>query len=341
MQIDITLLEKDIRRAGQLAATAEQSGHHGVWCTEAGADPFLQAYSAIQATADVTVGTAIAVALARTPMTVAYSAWNLADVSGGRFILGLGSQVKAHIERRYSMPWVSPVEQMREFIEAIKQIWTSWRTGQKLAHEGRFYTHTLMSPFWAPNPHQHNIPIHVAAVGPQMTEMAGAVADGVLLHAFSNRAYLDTVTFPALDRGLSSAGRTARELTGSLPLFMIMGDDEQTLADLRARTAKQLAFYGSTPSYRPVLDAIGYGDLQTDLTALSKRGEWDQMTNLVSDDVIDHFAITGTPEAMPTLAQQRLGDRIGRTTSYFGWPISDPDRLRAIFADFNRKADAA
>ncbi len=341
MQIDITLLEKDLRQAGQLAAAAEAAGHDGVWCTEAGADPFLQAYAAIAATDHATVGTAIAVALARTPMTVAYSAWNLSDVSDGRFILGLGSQVKSHIERRYSMPWISPVEQMREFIEATKAIWTSWRTGEKLSHTGRFYTHNLMSPFWAPSPHQHPIPIHVAAVGPQMTEMAGAVADGVLLHTFTNRNYLDSVTFPALDRGLLAAGRAATELSLSIPLFMIMGDTEAELDSMRRRTAKQLAFYASTPSYRPVLEAIGQADLQTELTRLSKQGAWDDMTDLITDELLDHFAITGRPEDMPRLARKHLGNRVGRTTSYFGWPITDPDRLKAIFADFNRKEDTA
>ena len=138
MQIDVTLLEKDLRRAGELAAAAERSGHHGVWATESGADPFLQAYSAISATENCTVGTAIAVALARTPMTVAYSAWNLADVSGGRFVLGLGSQVKAHVERRYSMPWGKPVTQMREFILATRAIFDSWRHGTALQHEGEY-----------------------------------------------------------------------------------------------------------------------------------------------------------------------------------------------------------
>lgn len=341
MQIDVTLLEKDLRRAGELAGAAERSGHHGVWATESGADPFLQAYSAISATDSCTVGTAIAVALARTPMTVAYSAWNLADVSGGRFVLGLGSQVKAHVERRYSMLWDKPVTQMREFILATRAIFDSWREGTPLQHEGEYYTHTLMSPFWAPSPHDHDIPIHLAAVGPRMVQTAGEVADGLLLHAFVNRAYLEEVTYPALDAGLAASGRQASDVSLSLPMFMIMGDDEQEIEARRKLAVKQLAFYGSTPSYRPVLDAVGFGDVQPELTRLSKAGAWDDLSALVSDELLGHFSITGKPEAMPALAREHLGGRIDRTTSYFGWPVSDPDRLKDILQDFNQKEGSA
>lgn len=340
MFADFSLMEKDLRRSGVLASDAERDGFGGVWCTETGADPFLQAYEAVRQTSTITVGTAIAVALARNPMTVAYSAWNLSDVSGGRFILGLGSQVKAHIERRYSMPWNRPVEQMREFVLATRAIFHAWRTGERLNFEGTHYTHTLMSPFWVPSPHEHEIPIWVAAVGPKMMEMAGFAADGVLLHTFTNAAYLERTAFPALDAGLRDAHREGDALEMSIPLFMVMGDTEEELARRRAEVAKQLAFYASTPSYRPVLDAIGYGELQPELTVLSKRGDWDEMSALVDDDLLAHFAITGTPEDMPKLARAHLGPRIQRVTSYFGWPISDPDRLQAILAGFTRSKEA-
>jgi probable F420-dependent oxidoreductase len=341
VQVDITLMEKDLRQAGNLAADAERSGHDGVWCTETGVDPFLQAYEAVRRTSRVQVGTAIAVALARNPMTVAYSAWNLAGVSDGRFILGLGSQVKAHVERRYSMPWRNAVGQMREFAEATRAIFAAWRSGEKLDFQGDHYTHTLMSPFWEPAPHTHDIPIWLAAVGPKMTKMAGAVADGVLLHTFTNAAYLEKVAFPTLDEGLREAGRETAAVELSIPLFMVMGDSEEEIARRREQAVKQLAFYASTPAYRPVLDAIGEGDLQPELTAMSKRGEWDAMPSLITDDLLAHFAVIGTPEQMPELARRHLGPRVTRVTSYFGWPVEDQDRLREILAGFDQEKGAA
>lgn len=339
MRIDTTLIEKDLLLSGELALAAERSGLDSVWCAETGLDVFLQAYEVCRRTETVCVGTAIAVALARNPMTVAYSAWNLADVSNGRFTLGLGSQVKAHVERRFSMPWTKPVGQMREFVMALRAIWASWATGERLSFEGEHYRHTLMSPFWAPKPHEHTIPIHLAAVGPKMVETAAEVADGLLLHAFTNPSYMETVTYPAIDAGLARAGRTAEDLDVSIPLFMAMGDTDEQVETRRAKVAGQVAFYASTPSYRPVLDAIGYGDLQPELTAMSKAGQWDRMAALVTGEILDHFAISGRPEDMPRLARAHLGVRARRTSSYYGWPVEDPDRLRTIFADFRQETN--
>lgn len=341
MDIDVTIMEKDLRRAGLLAAAAETAGHGGVWCTEAGVDPFLQAYEAVRSTSTVKVGTAIAVALARTPMTVAYSAWNLAHSSDGRFTLGLGSQVKAHVERRYSMPWHQPVAQMREFVLAVRAIFESWRTGARLSFEGDFYTHTLMSPFWVPAEHRHEIPVWVAAVGPKMMRMAGEVADGVLLHTFTTRDYLENVSYPEIDEGCAAIGRGTSDVALSIPLFMAMGDTEEELLARRAEVARQLAFYASTPSYRPVLDRLGQGELQPELTALSKSGRWDEMSGLIGDDLLDRFSISGTPEQMPELARVHLGPRVDRVTSYFGWPVSDADRLSSILTNFTTAKGAA
>lgn len=341
MKIDVTLLDKDIRVAGRAAGEAEGRGHDAAWATEAGQDPFLQALMAVERTATLEVGTAIAVAFARTPMTVATSAWNLADASDGRFRLGLGSQVKAHIEKRYSMPWGHPVDRMREFITATHAIWRSWRTGDRLDHRGEHYTHRLMSPFWMPNQHDHSIPIYLAAVGPKMTELAGELCDGVLMHAFTNRSYVESVSLPALEAGAAAGGRDATAVEVSLPLFMVMGDTEEQLVTRRHEAAKQLAFYGSTPAYRPVLDAVGYGDLQVELTARSKRGEWEAMADLVTAEVFEHFAVLGAPEEMPKLAKEHLGPRVQRTSSYFGWPVDDVDRLRAIITDFHTEGEGA
>ena len=337
MRIDTTLLDKDLISSGDRAEAAEKVGHDTAWCTETGLDVFLQAYEVSRRTETIGVGTAIAVALARTPMTVAYSAWNIAGVADGRFTLGLGSQVKPHVERRYSMPWRSPVGQMREFVLALRAIWDSWATGERLDFQGEYYTHTLMDPFWAPHPHEHRIPIYLAAVGPKMVEMAAEVADGILLHSFVNQAYLEQVTWPAIQRGLEKSGRTIDDLDISLPMFMAIGDTEEEQQKQREQIAAQVGFYASTPSYRPVLDAIGHGDLQPELTALSKSKEWDRMAEIMPDDFIDHFSVTGRPEDVPGLVKNHLGDKVQRTSSYYGWPVDDPARLSSIFEAFRQE----
>lgn len=334
MRIDTTLVEKDLLRSGKMAVGAEEAGLDRVWCTETGIDVFLQAYEASRRTSTIEVGTAIAVALARNPMTVAYTAWGIAAASDGRFTLGLGSQVKAHIERRFSMPWSHPVSQMREFVLALNAIWRSWQTGERLSFEGDHYSHTLMNSFWAPQPHEHRIPIHLAAVGPKMVELAAEVADGIILHTFTNKAYLEAVTFPAIQRGLEKSGRTIEDLEISIPLFMIMGDTEEEISAQRSKVASQVAFYASTPSYRPVLEAVGLEDLQPELTALSKSGDWARAVEIMPAAMVDAFAIQGRPEEMPSLARLHLGDKIGSTSSYFGWPSIDQDRLRAIASAF-------
>ncbi|MGF2949913.1 TIGR03617 family F420-dependent LLM class oxidoreductase [Microbacterium alcoholitolerans] len=334
MRIDTTLVEKDLLISGERASSAEAAGLDRVWCTETGVDVFLQAYEIARETEQIEIGTAIAVALARNPMTVAYTAWNIADISDGRFTLGLGSQVRAHIERRFSMPWTRPARQMREFVLALRAIWEAWRTGERLAFEGEHYSHTLMNDFWAPKPHEHRIPIHLAAVGPKMVETAAEVADGIILHSFTNKEYLERVTFPAIERGLARSGRTMDDLEISIPLFMIMGDTTEEIESIRRQVAMQLAFYGSTPSYLPVLEAVGMAQLQPELAALSKSGDTARALEVVPSALIDHFAIQGRPEDMPALATRHLGRRVTRTSSYFGWPSVDPDRLQAIAAEF-------
>jgi probable F420-dependent oxidoreductase len=265
---------------------------------------------------------------------VAYSAWTLADVSDGRFTLGLGSQVKAHIERRYSMPWHHPVAQMREFALGLRAIFEAWREDSPLNFRGDYYTHTLMSPFWVPTHHEWEIPVWIAAVGPKMMRMAGEVADGILLHSFVTGRYLEEVCLPAIAEGSKGVGRDPAKMDFSIPLFMAMGDTEEGLASMRDQVRRQLAFYASTPAYRPVLDQIGYGELQPELTALSKRGEWTEMSGLIDDELLKQFSVSGTPEQMPALARAHLGERVTHLTSYFGWPVEDPDRLAAILQDF-------
>jgi probable F420-dependent oxidoreductase len=334
MRIDAVLHTKDLRTVGEQAISAEKVGHQRIWVTEEGSDPFLSAYAAVMDTSQADVGTAVAVAFARSPMTVAMSAWQLADQSNGRFVLGLGSQVKAHIERRYSMPWGKPVARMRDYILALRAIWASWRTGARLDHQGPYYTHTLSAPFWHPAVHSHAIPIWLAAVGPRMVELAGELCDGLLLHPFSNRDYEHQVVLPALQRGLAKSGRDISAIEISRPTFMVMADDERQLQTRMDQARRQLAFYASTAAYRPVLEAIGCADLQPALAQLVREQKWDSLAGLLDDDFLAHFVVVGTPEEMPQRARDLLPDFVTTTSPYAGWAVDDPGRLAAILPRF-------
>ena len=225
-------------------------------------------------------------------MTLAMLANDLQAATRGRFILGLGSQIKPHITKRFSMPWSHPAPRMRELILAIRAIWQTWETGEPLAFRGEFYTHTLMTPFFNPGPNEFGTAkILLAGVGEVMTEVAGEVADGFLAHAFTTERYLREVSLPALERGAAKAGKTRADLTVSYPGFVVTGADEASTLAADKGVRQQIAFYASTPAYRPVLELHGWGDLQSELNTLSKRGEWVQMGELIDDDVLSAFAI--------------------------------------------------
>lgn len=309
MKVDAGGYAATIDAAGDGARAAEADGYDGWWAVETQVDPFLACAIAAERTERVEIGTGIAVALARNPMTVALQANDLQALSGGRFALGIGSQIKPHITRRYSMPWSKPAARMREFILAIRAIWDTWATGAELNFEGDFYTHTLMAPFFDPGPNPNGNPkILLAAVGPLMTETAGEVADGVLCHGFSTERYLREATLPALERGFAKAGRSREDFEITAPAFVVARDSEEEIAEGVQFIRNQIAFYGSTPAYRPVLDLHGWGDLQEELKAKTKRGEWDSMSELIDDEVLHTFAVIGTPEDAIAEVKKRYGD---------------------------------
>ena len=259
--------------AGEAAAAAEGAGYDGVWSAETSHDPFFPLLLAAERTSRMELGTGIAVAFARNPMNLAQIAWDLQSYSQGRFLLGLGSQIKPHITKRFSMEWSHPAPRMREFILAMRAIWDSWNDGTKLDFQGDFYTHTLMTPFFNPGPNPHgNAKVFLAGVGELMTEVAGETCDGFLCHGFTTERYLREVTVPALERGLARSGRTLADLEISGPAFVVTGATEEDMAASAVATRRQIAFYGSTPAYRGVLDLHGWGDLQPELNAMSKRG---------------------------------------------------------------------
>ncbi|GAA2334926.1 TIGR03617 family F420-dependent LLM class oxidoreductase [Dactylosporangium salmoneum] len=334
MKIDMGMIGASAAACGPVAAEAEAQGFDGVWASESVTDAFLQSQAALLSTREVTVGTAIAVAFARNPMSTAYLAWDLAAMSEGRFILGLGSQVQAHIERRFSMQWSAPAARMRDFLQALDAIFAAWRDGSRLDYQGPHYRHTLMTPVFTPHHHEYRIPKMIAAVGAKMTELGGELCDGLLLHGMTTTAYLDGVTLPALGKGLAASGRSRADVDLYAPLFMVMGDTEEEIAEGTRKTREQIAFYASTPAYRAVLDSVGYGDLQGELQTMSRAGRWVEMGGLIDDRLLEHIALVGTPEDMPRLCRERYAGRLDRVSSYYGWPSGDPDRLRSILADF-------
>ncbi len=315
MKIDTHL--GDLSSAAERAASLERAGFDGLMSVETQHDPFLPLVAAAEHTQRVELMTAIAVAFARNPMTLANVGHDLQEYSKGRFILGLGSQIRPHIEKRFSMTWSHAAPRMRELISAIRAIWEAWNTGSKLDFRGDFYTHTLMTPFFNPGPNPHGPPrIFLAAVGEAMTEIAAEVADGVILHAFTNERYLRDVTLPAVERGLARSGRRREDFQIALPCFVITGDEEGDVDALRTMVRSQISFYGSTPAYRGALEVHGWGELQSELNGLSKQGRWAEMAELVDGTVLDAFAVQGTPDEIPARLLSRYGDIVDRISFY-------------------------
>jgi len=316
------------------AVKAEESGYDGVWSAETNHDPFLPIAIGAATTEKLEFGTGIAVAFARNPMTLAVLANDLQLLTKGRFMLGMGSQIKPHITKRFSMPWSHPAPRMRELILAIRAIWRTWETGEPLAFRGEFYTHTLMTPFFDPGPNPYGNPkILLAAVGELMTEVAGEVGDGFLVHGFSTERYLREVSLPALERGAAKAGKTRADLTVSYPGFIVTGPDEQSMAKAAKGVREQIAFYGSTPAYRPVLELHGWGDLQSELNTLSKRGEWVQMGELIDDDILNAFAVVAPLDQVAAEVRSRFGDLVDRFSFYAPYKV-DPEMWKSVVAGF-------
>ncbi|WP_030326492.1 TIGR03617 family F420-dependent LLM class oxidoreductase [Streptomyces sp. NRRL B-3229] len=325
MKVDGTLGKWGATEVIAEARRHEGAGYDGLWASEAAHDPFLPLLLAAEHTSRLEVGTAIAVAFARSPMQLAYTAHDLQTYSGGRFTLGLGSQVKPHVERRFSMPWSRPAARMREYVAALRAIWAAWNDGTRLDFRGDFYSHTLMTPFFSPPPVPSGPPrVLVAAVGEAMTAVAGEVADGMLPHAFTTEQYLRKVTLPAVERGLAKHGRSRADFSVSLLLLTATGRTEEEMAHAVQRTRRQIAFYGSTPAYRSVLELHGWGELGDELNALSKSSRedrWQAMGALVDDDVLNAFAVVAEPDRLAGEIRRRYGDLVDRVSFYAAYDI--------------------
>jgi probable F420-dependent oxidoreductase len=326
MKIDARI-PVDLTSSAAGALQLESEGYDGGWTADSGRDPFLPLGPVALETRRLQFGTAIAVAFARNPMTTAMVANDLQAASGGRFLLGLGTQVRAHIEKRFSMPWSHPADRMREFVLAMRAIWATWNEGAELDFRGDFYQHTLMTPFFAPPPHELGPPkVFLAAVGTRMTTVAAEVADGLLVHPFTTERYLREVTLPALESGLAAGGRSRADYEVSLAAMVVTGTDEESIAKATRAACRQLAFYGSTPAYRPVLELHGWGDLQPELNRLSKAGDWRTMRGLITDDILHTFVVVAEPDEVAIRLVERYGGALDRLSFYFPFG-GDGDQL--------------
>jgi len=318
------------------AVAAEQAGYDGISAPETKHDPFVALTLAARATERIALTSGIAVAFARNPMTTAMAANDIQLISHGRLVLGLGSQVKAHIERRFSMPWSQPAARMGEYVDAVRAIWQAWQTGERLKFAGEFYTHTLMSPFFDPGPNPHGTPpIWVAAVGEGMAETAGRVADGVIGHGFTTRRYLTEVSLPAVKRGQDAAGRPAGSVGYSVSPFVAVADDQPTLDKAVAAVRAQIAFYASTPAYRAVMELHGWEETADQLHTLSTRGGWAEMGALITDEMVDEFAAVGTATEVGATLRERFAGLATRMSFYAPYPVDPaawPDVLAAVRA---------
>jgi probable F420-dependent oxidoreductase len=294
LKIDAELMPGSIEEVPRLAEGAEQAGFDCVWANETKHDPFLQLALAAQTTKRIQLGTSVALAFTRSPTTLAYASWDLQSLSAGRLILGLGTQVKGHIERRFGMRWESPAPKMRDVVRAVRAVWDSWQSGKKLEYNGRYFRIDLMTPFFDPGPvGRPGIPIFIAAVNRRMCGLAGEVADGLHVHPLHTLRYLKQVEIPAVERGLRSSRRQRESFTVAVSTFAAGGDSEEGVKRVREFYRSQVAFYASTRTYRPVMEEHGWGNVCDELHSLSTSGDWEKMGTLISDEMLDEFVVCG------------------------------------------------
>lgn len=305
----VASINVELRDIASETAMLESQGADIIAAGELNHDPLMSLTVAAGSTKTAQLMSNIVVAFARSPMTLALQAHDLNCLSQGRFALGMGSQIKPHIEKRYSMPWSKPAARMREYVRALKAIWACWYDGAALDFQGEFYTHKLMTPMFMPADTQFGAPpVHVAAVGPLMTKYAAEVADGILLHSFITEEYVRNVMLPAVEEGLGKAGRTRRDIQITASPFIVTADTEEEFERVKQATCAQIAFYASTPAYKGILDSIDYGDLQPELLALSKAGEWAEMGRRIDDTLLDSIALVGEPDEVAAKLKRRFGD---------------------------------
>ncbi|MCB1255798.1 MAG: TIGR03617 family F420-dependent LLM class oxidoreductase [Microthrixaceae bacterium] len=328
----MTVPTEDLSEVRSIYPRLEELGYDRAFSFEAKHDPFIPLAVAGEHTSRIELGTAIAIAFARTPMTLANVAWDLQTVTRGRFTLGLGSQIRPHVEQRFSMPWAQPVERMNELVRGVRAIWDAWQNGTQLDFEGDFYTHTRMIPAFNPGPNEFGPPrILTAGFGPKMTAVAGEVADGFLVHPVNTRRSLLEQTLPALRSGAARSGRSLEDLEIVCVTIIVTGRDEAEFDRSREAVREQLAFYGTTPAYQPVFELHGYGDLHPELKALARQGRWSEMSNLIDDHLIETVAVVGEIHEIAGKVRARL-EGISDSVSLVNNRAPDPGHLAEVVA---------
>ncbi len=336
MQVYTTAPLEDPRKARTIYKELEDIGYDGGFSFEAKHDPFLALAVAAEHTTKLRLGTGIAIAFARNPMNLANLGYDLQSITGGRFVLGLGSQVRPHIEKRFSSVWSHPAARMTEIVRAIKAIWACWEGKAPLKFEGQFYRHTLMIPAFNPGPNPYGPPpIFTGGFGPLMTAVAGEAADGFIAHPFNTRRSLLENTLPALEQGLAKSGRKRSDLEVMCSTLVVTADTEEALAASRLAARKQLAFYGSTPAYLPTLACHGWEGVHGELNRLSKEGRWDDMTNLISDEILEQIAVVGERREIAPKLRARL-DGIADSVSITHNRCPDPGHWADIVRELTQ-----
>jgi probable F420-dependent oxidoreductase len=337
VKLDVGMLTHDIKSIPAYARKVEALGFDCLWSSETQHDPYLPLAVAATATSRVKLGTSIAVAFPRSPMITAHVAWDLAAASDGRFILGLGSQVKGHNERRFSVKFESPGPKLREVVQALRAIWDCWQNGTRLNFKGQFYRFDLMTPFFSPGPIAHpQIPVYISGVNAYMCRVAGEVCDGLHVHPFNSPKYLREYVHPAVDEGLRASGRSRRDFTYATAGFVIIGDTEEERAVAREAIRQQIAFYASTRTYEPVLAAHGWQDIIPALHRKSVEGDWPGMASLVTDEMVDTYAVTGTYDTIAARVHERYAGLLDRLAFYQPHqPGLDDPRLPRVVKEFN------
>jgi len=329
MKIDVAVMAPTLRSVPYIAQTAEAIGFDCLWTSETQHDPFLPLALVAEHTSRMEFGTSIAVAFARSPTTLAHIAWDLSKASRGRFILGLGTQVKAHIERRFGMTWESPAPKLREMILAIRALWQAWQGDGKINFRGEFYKITLMTPFFNPGPIDHpDIPIYIAGVNEQLCRVAGELCQGFHVHPFHTAEYIRQIVLPNIQRGAAKAGRTRADVQLASSIFVATNDQEREMA------RQQISFYASTPTYKAVLDVHGWGAVNEKLGALAARGKWDEMPSLITDEILNEVAIVAPREEVVARIKQKYTGLLDRVTFYTPFDPMDAPKWREIVQAF-------
>ena len=335
MKVTAPIDAKQLSDIPRRAARAEALGFDSIALPELTLDPFLSSTLAAEHTQRAGIHTAIALAFPRSPMTTAYMAWNLQALAGGRFELGLGTQVKGHIVRRFSTPWLSPGPRLREYVESLRAIWDTWQNGTSLQYQGEHYNFSLMIPVFDPGPIDHpHIPVSISAVNAYMLRLAGELTDGVQLHSFCTDKYVADVVLPTVEDGAKRAGRSLRDVAITGGGFIVAETPGKDLDAQIAGLRQRIAFYASTRTYKPVMDVHGWGDVTLELHRLSLQGQWKEMAALITDEMVDAFAVVGPHDALPSLIEKRFGGWASSVT--LGLSDAPDDDLKRLIEKIKR-----